>query len=462
MISTPTDDPEPRISTLDNGLRVASEEVPGLSGISMGVWLAMGSVDERPGTGGRDPEYGGMHFLEHVLFKGTSSYGAFEISALMDRAGAELNAFTAKEHTCFHVQVPLGEHESAIDVLASVVAEGLCDDDSVAVERGVIADEIAGRDDDPEDLAAEIGYELALPAHPLGRSVLGSLDDLEALTPGALRGLHARALDPARIVVAVVGPLRHEELVDRIARGPLASLPARAAATDGTKDADGAERYTEEAFHSPRLLPVVGSVVPVRMAGQQSHIGMSLLTPARDDALRAPAHVAAAVLGAGVSSRLFQGIRERYGVGYNVDAGIEQFGPAGILHVSASAPTDRSTPLVTAVAEEIGNVAVTPPDAEELARATGYLRGSIVLGRDDPMARMARLGRHLLERGRATPLSESLDRLAAVTPDEVAEVWRRITEHGWHTVVLGPGRAGAQRRAAAPLALLSGAARRGR
>ena len=133
MISTPPAEPsaapipapEPRISTLDNGIRVVGEENPGLAGFTLGIWIGMGSVDERPGTGGRDPEYGGMHFLEHVLFKGTETYGAFEISALMDAAGAELNAFTAKEHTCFHVQAPAVEFAVALDVIASVVAEGL-------------------------------------------------------------------------------------------------------------------------------------------------------------------------------------------------------------------------------------------------------------------------------------------------------------------------------------------------
>ncbi|WP_333620144.1 M16 family metallopeptidase [Dietzia sp.] len=461
MISTPPAEPdpgapipapEPRISTLDNGIRIVGEENPGLAGFTLGIWIGMGSVDERPGTGGRDPEYGGMHFLEHVLFKGTETYGAFEISALMDAAGAELNAFTAKEHTCFHVQAPAVEFAVALDVLASVVAEGLCEDEAVEIERGVIADEIAGRDDDPEDLAAETGYELALPEHPLGRSVLGSAEDLAALTPSALRELHARALDPAKIVVSAVGPVPHERIVDRLASGPLARLAPRA----------GEDTYSESAFESRRLLPARGSLEAIRMSGQQSHVGMSVLTPGRDDRRRAAAHVAAAALGAGVSSRLFQGIRERYGVGYNVDAGIEQYGPAGILHVSASAPTPRSAHLLTAVGEEIEAFAVTPPDAEELWRASGYLKGSIVLGRDDPMARMARMGRHLLERGRIVSVTDSLARLEAVTPEQVAEAWELITGEGWHTVLLGPGRVGAQRRSAPILARLSGARGRAR
>lgn len=432
----------PRISELSSGVRVVSEEVPGLSGITCGVWLGMGSTDERPGTGGHSSEYGGMHFLEHVLFKGTKRFDAFEIASRTDAAGAEINAFTAKEHTCFHMQVPTGNEWEALEVLGSVVVEGSCTDEAVDVERGVIADEIAGRDDDPEDLAGEIGYELALPGHPLGRSILGDTRDLSTLTPSALRSLHARAMDPENIVIAAVSPVDHDELCAHLEDSPFAGLTPRRAE----------ERYAERAFDSPRLQPGRGELVALRIDGQQTHVGLTLLTPARDDARRPAVHVAAAVLGAGVSSRMFQGIREKNGVGYNVFAGVDQFGPAGVLQLGASAPANRARHLMTAVSEELGAFDVMPPDEAELRRATGYLRGAILLGYDDPMVRMGRLGRHLLERGNLTTVAESIERLRQVSASDVAEAWELITAQGWHTVVAGPGRERGLRKVASPLA----------
>lgn len=432
----------PRISELSSGVRVVSEEMPGLSGITCGVWLGMGSTDERPGTGGHSSEHGGMHFLEHVLFKGTTRFDAFEIASRTDAAGAEINAFTAKEHSCFHMQVPTGHEWEALDVLASVVVEGTCTDEAVDVERGVIADEIAGRDDDPEDLAGEIGYSMALPGHPLGRSILGDSRELDALTPAALRRLHSRAMDAENIVIAAVGPVDHDELCARLEDSPFADL------TSGRAE----ERYAERAFGSPRLHAARGALAAIRVEGQQTHVGLTVLTPARDDPRRPAVHVVAAVLGAGVSSRMFQGIREKYGVGYNVFAGVDQFGPAGILQIGASAPANRAQHLMTAVAEELRAFDVMPPDEAELRRATGYLRGAILLGYDDPMVRMGRLGRHLLERGRLTTVEESIERLRQVSTPDVAEAWELVTAHGWHTVVAGPGRERGLRKVASPLA----------
>lgn len=432
----------PRISELSSGVRVVSEEVPGLSGITCGVWLGMGSTDERPGTGGHSSEYGGMHFLEHVLFKGTTRFDAFEIASRTDAAGAEINAFTAKEHTCFHMQVPTGSEWEALEVLASVVVEGTCTDEAVNVERGVIADEIAGRDDDPEDLAGEIGYSMALPSHPLGRSILGDSSDLDALTPVALRRLHARSMDPENIVIAAVGPVAHDELCANLEDSPFAGLTSRPAEA----------RYAERAFDSPRLQPASGELAALRIDGQQTHVGLTVLTPARDDPRRPAVHVAAAVLGAGVSSRMFQGIREKYGVGYNVYAGVDQFGPAGVLQLGASAPASRARHLMTAVAEELGAFDVMPPDEAELGRATGYLRGAILLGYDDPMVRMGRLGRHLLERGEIITVEESIERLRRVRAADVADAWELILAQGWHTVVAGPGRERGLRKLASPLA----------
>lgn len=432
---------EPRISTLPNGLRVVSEEVPGLSGVTMGIWLGFGSIHERPGSGRTPSEYGGMHFLEHVLFKGTDRLDSHALAGAMDRLGAEFNAFTGKEHTCFHAQVPAIGRAATFALLATVVAEGACRDADVEVERGVIADELAGRDDDPEDLAAEFGCQFALPDHPLGRSILGDPEDLHRLTGATLRALHRRVLDPTRIVVAMVGPVAHEQVVADVDNSPLARLEA----------VPLEQTLTETAFDSPRLRAHPGGLYPVRVPGQQLHLCLSALGPAREDALRPATHVATAVLGGGVSSRLFQQVRERQGVAYNVFAGVEQFGPASLVQVAASAPVARAAELMTAVAAELQDLATSAATEDEIDRAIGYLRGAILLGQDDPMARMVRLGRHLLERGRVHSVAESVARLEAVSGPDVRAAWEQVTATGWHTVVLGPHRTGALVRLARPV-----------
>ena len=429
---------EPRVSTLNNGLRVVSEQVPGLCGVTVGIWLGTGSIHERPGSGGAPSEFGGMHFLEHVLFKGTRRYTGAEIAAQMDLVGADFNAFTGKEHTCFHAQVPAENLSAVIEILASVVAEGTCTDADVEIERGVIIDELAGRDDDPEDLATELGYEMALPHHPLGRSILGSTSDVESLTAATLRALHHRALDPASIVVAAVGPVVHEDLVDDVNKTTLAQLPQR----------DSEKLRLERAFSSPRLHAHPGALHLLRMPGQQLHLCLSALGPARDDELRPATHLAATVLGGGVSSRLFSRVRERHGIAYNVFAGVEQFAAASVVQISASAPMSRAAELLAATATELDAFAAEPPSDEELIRAKAYVRGAIVLGRDDPMARMTRLGRHTLDRGRVHPVADSLSRIEAVSPEDVAAAWHQLTARGWHAVLLGPTR----RRAALRLA----------
>lgn len=422
---------EPRITTLANGVRVVSETVPGLYGTAIGIWLGSGSIDEHTGTDGTAREVGGMHFLEHVLFKGTHRYSGTDIATRMDLLGADFNAFTGKEHTCFHAQVPAANTSGVIDILASVVTEGTCADADVATERGVITDELVGRDDDPEDIATEIGYEMTFPEHPLGRSILGTRRDVDCLTPDTLRTLHQRALDPARIVLAAAGPVDHDTLVADVTMTPLAQLAPRPAQPTTS---------TNHAADTTPLRAHPGSVRLVRMPGQQLHVCLSALGPARNAALRPATHVAATALGGGVSSRLFSRVRERLGIAYTIFAGVEQFDAASIVQVTASAPIERATDLVTATAAELEHFSLLPPDEDELRRAQAFARSSVLLGRDDPMTRMTRLGRHVLDRGQVVPVAQSLARIDAVTTQQVAAAWEELTAMGWHAVVLGPQR----------------------
>ncbi|MBB1030408.1 insulinase family protein, partial [Dietzia sp. SLG310A2-38A2] len=213
-------DPTIRVDRSIPGLRVVTENLPWCHTAAVGVWIAAGSADEAP------EEHGAAHFLEHVLFKRTATASGRELSEQIDLLGGDLNAYTGREHTCYHVHVPAEGLATAVDVLVDVVARGSCDPEDVEIERDVVLDELAGRADDPEDLACELATGAVLGDDPLARPIIGTEESVEALDARTLRAFHRRVLRAGDVVVAAAGRIDHEDLVKRIADGPLAAVVA--------------------------------------------------------------------------------------------------------------------------------------------------------------------------------------------------------------------------------------------
>lgn len=399
------------------GIRVVTEALPWCHTAAVGVWLAAGSADEGPA------EHGAAHFLEHVLFKRTDTASGREISERIDLLGGDLNAYTGREHTCYHVHVPAEGLATALDVLVDVVARGTCAQEDVEVERDVVLDELAGRADDPEDLACELVTGAVLGGDPLGRPIIGTEESVEALDADTLRAFHRRALRAGHVVVAAAGRIDHDDLVRRIAEGP---LPGSVAHDDGV-----AARPPAGWADSPLLAGEDDD-------SEQVLFALSRRTPARDHADRASAQVGTAVLGGGLSSRLFQRVREELGLAYTVYAAMDQFRSTGLVTVVAGSPADRAEELSGALAEVVTGMVADPPSADEVERAVGHLTGSIRLGLDDPMSRMTRIGRHLLDRDAVVPVEDSVARLAAVTRDDVVGYWSREPAP-WCLAAVGPG-----------------------
>lgn len=399
------------------GIRVVTEHLPWCHSAAVGVWIGAGSADELP------DEHGAAHFLEHVLFKRTSTASGRELSERIDLLGGDLNAYTGREHTCYHVHVPAEGLADAVAVLTDVVANGLCHPVDVDIEREVVIDELAGRADDPEDLACDLATTAVLGNDPLARPVIGTEESVAALDAETLSAFHRRILRAGDVVVAAAGRIDHDALVRWIAEGP---LPAVVGVPDGSDSSPGQGWVTD---------PIV---VGEDEDSEQVLITLARRTPARDHQDRAASQIATAVLGGGLSSRLFQRIREELGLAYTVYSSIDQYRHTGVLSVVAGCPIGRAEELCGEVGEVVLGMSTIAPTADEVGRAVGHLTGSILLGLDDPLSRMTRIGRHLLDRDAVIPVAESMNRLLAVTHEDVLRYWESETAP-WCLAAVGPG-----------------------
>jgi predicted Zn-dependent peptidase len=390
---------------LAGGLRVVTEFVPSVRSASVGVWVNVGSRDEGPTVAGA------AHFLEHLLFKATPTRTSVEIAQAVDAVGGELNAFTAQEHTCYYSHVLDEDLELAVDLVADVVLNGVCDAGDVAVERDVVLEEIAMRDDDPEDTLGEVFLSAMFGDHPLGRPVIGSIDSVSSMTRNQLQSFHVRRYVPERMVVAVAGNIDHDYVVAlvrrhfgaRLTKGRTPVLPR-----------SGAGR-----------LPGRPSLILINRDSEQTHMSLGVRIPGRSWEHRWALSVLNGALGGGLSSRLFQEIRETRGLAYSVYAGClpERF--------------DEVVRLTTEVLETVARDGITE---SECRIAKGSLRGALVLGLEDSASRMNRLGRSELNYGEYRTISDTLQRIDDVTVDEVNSVARKVLSGSYGAAVLGPHR----------------------
>jgi predicted Zn-dependent peptidase len=406
---------------LPGGLRVLTEAVPGVRSVSLGIWVSTGSRDETPA------QAGAAHYLEHLLFKGTRRRSAACIAEAFDGVGGELNAFTAKEHTCFYAHVLDTDLPMALDVLADVVTDALLHAAHVELERNVVLEEIAIRDDDPEDLVGELFDEALYGDHPLGRPIVGTEESVRAMDRAVLHDFWRGRYTTPRMVVAAAGNLRHEHVVE-LAAATLGTAAARAGLA--------AEPAPLRAADPPAPTGVHLALLPDD--SEQAHFIVGVPGISRHDPRRPALSVLNTVLGGGPSSRLFQQVREERGLAYSVYSSTATYADAGSLAVYAGCGPERLGEVATVVRGVLADVAANGLTAAELNRARGALRGGLVLGSEDTTSRMNRIGRSEVDHGRQRTLSESLDRIAAVTGDEVAALARELLAVPPTVAVVGP------------------------
>ncbi|MFI5779867.1 M16 family metallopeptidase [Nocardia sp. NPDC051570] len=410
-----------RRTVLPGGLRVVTEHVPGVRSASIGVWVGVGSRDETPSVAGA------AHFLEHLLFKATPTRSALDIAQSVDAVGGELNAFTAKEQTCYYAHVLDEDLPLAVDLVSDVVLNGLCRAEDVSVERQVVLEEISMRDDDPEDTVGDSFLTALFGDHPVGRPVIGTIESIESMTAAQLHGFHLRRYRPDRMVVAVAGNVEHEHTVELVYR-------AFAHHLDHTRD-PAPRREGQFRMRTPPQLHWM------RRDSEQAHLVFGVRAFGRHEGeKRWPLSVLNTVLGGGLSSRLFQRIREERGLAYSVYSGVDTFADTGAFSVYLGCQPENLgevASLARGVLEEVAANGIT--DAE-CARAKGSLRGGLVLGLEDSGSRMNRIGRSELSYGNHRSVSETLSRIDSVTTQEVSAVARTLLARPVAVSVAGPYR----------------------
>ncbi|WP_300008880.1 pitrilysin family protein [Pseudonocardia sp.] len=406
---------------LAGGLRVLSETVPGVRSVSLGIWIAIGSRDETPA------QAGAAHYLEHLLFKGTRTRTAAGIAEEFDAVGGDLNAFTAKEHTCFYAHVLDNDLPMAVDVLADVVTDAVMAPADVEIERGVVLEEIAMRDDDPEDLLGELFDESLFGSHPLGRPVIGSESSIRGMVRDTLHDFWRGEYTTPRMVVAAAGNLAHPHLVALVEKAFDAATSRAGAAAPAAPRPAG----TVALPRGPRLVLRCEDT-------EQAHLMLGVPGVSRHDPRRSALSVLNTALGGGPSSRLFQQVREQRGLAYSVYSGLTGYTDAGTFCVYAGCAPERLGEVASVVRSVLGEVAAGGLTPAEVERAQGNLRGGLVLGLEDTPSRMNRLGRSELDHGRQRTLAESLGRIAAVTPEQVADVARELLSGPLTAAVVGP------------------------
>ena len=395
-----------RRSVLPSGVRILSESVPGARSSTIGYWVAVGSRDELPVT------YGSTHFLEHLLFKGTTTRTALDIAVSFDAVGGEHNAMTAKEYTCYYAKVQDRDLPMAVDVLADMFTSSTLDPEEFETERGVILEELAMADDDPSDVTSERFFEAVLGDHPLGRPIGGSAQAIGAVSREAVwahYGANYRAQD---LVITVAGAVDHDELVSSVS----AALE-RAGWNLAAESAPVARRDA-----TPGLIEQGSPLVIVNRPIEQANIIVGVQGLAATDDRRATLSVMNAIFGGGMSSRVFQEIREKRGLAYSVYSFAPSYSDAGLYGIYAGCSPAKAPQVAELMFGEFARLGENGVTDEELARAVGQLSGASALALEDSDTRMSRLGRSEITLGEFADLDEALRRLSLVTSDGVRDL----------------------------------------
>jgi predicted Zn-dependent peptidase len=385
------------LSTLPDGERVVTERLDRVRSVAIGFWIGTGSRDEDSSRAGVS------HFIEHLLFKGTSSYSAQAIAEIFDGIGGELNAMTTREYTVVYARV-LDDHlETALDVMTDMVyAPTLGDLDS---EREVVLEEIAMVEDTPQELVHDLAGAAIFGSHPLGRPIIGSAEVISTVSRRALRAFHRSRYVPPGTVVAAAGSVDHEKLAGLLAEHARKRTPAAPRPAPARRALNGRLR--------PRL-------VFQRKATEQYHVCVGAPGISRADPRRFAASALDGILGGSASSRLFQEIREKRGLAYNVYTFASLYEETGELGVYVGTREENLADCLEILAREVADVAAGGVRSDELRRAKESLKGRIMLSMESTSNRANRLGKSVVTETELLSLDEILESIEAVTADDVA------------------------------------------
>jgi predicted Zn-dependent peptidase len=403
-----------------SGLRVVTERMPGVRSVALGLWVLAGSRDEPP------PISGSSHFLEHLLFKGTKARSARDIAEAFDAVGGEVNAFTAKEYTAYYSRVRDRDLPMAVEHLADMLQHSVLRTADFEAEKRVILEEINVHEDTPDDLVHDLFTETLWPGHPLGRPVLGTKSSIRSASRDQVRRFYRRHYVPGSVVVVAAGNLHHDALLDLVGEHM----------DPGRIRSRGPSAWNLREAKTPPV-PSGRSLVR-RRPTEQAHICVGTSGLSRVDPDRFAFGVVNNAIGGGMSSRLFQEVRERRGLAYSVYSYHSMYAEAGVFCAYAGTTPGRAKEVLAIVRGELQDVADKGLSLDEFERAKGHMKGSLVLSLEDPAGRMSRLGRSEIGHGETLTVNQLLARIEAVTPEDARRAAERVLSQPMTTTVLGP------------------------
>ena len=393
-----------RRSVLPSGLRIVTEEVASVRSAAIGIWVNVGSRDETPAVAGAS------HFLEQLLFKGTNRRTALEISSSIESVGGEMNAFTSKEYTCFYARVIDTDLPMAIDVISDLITSSIVTALDVDAERKVVLEEIAMRDDDPSDLVHDLYAETYFGDTPLGRPILGNIDSMNSMSRTSVFNYYKKRYLPQDLVVAVAGNINHKRVV---------AMVDKALSCDDFLDVTGVPVLRPNTAPKKAAQQSVGLI---SRPTEQAHMFYGMEGVARHDDRRFAMGILASALGGGMSSRLFQEIREKRGLAYSVYAYAQQFAGSGQIGFYAGCKPDKAVEVLEIIREVLADVADNGMSHEEIERAKGAVRGSLVLSQEDSGSRMSRIGKNEIVYGAIMGFDDILKAVSKVNEADIREI----------------------------------------
>ena len=399
------------LATLSNGLRIVTDRIDTVDTVSLGLWVDVGTRHEAPEINGA------AHFLEHMAFKGTERRSAAQIAEEIEAVGGHLNAYTAREQTAYYAKILAGDLPLAVDIIGDILQHSTFDAEELARERAVVLQEIGQAEDTPDDIVFDHFQSAAFPDQPMGRPVLGKAEIVGSLSGETIRGYMHRHYAPSRLVLAAAGLVDHERLVE-LARAAFAELPVGDAADAEPARYMGGEIRVErdlEQVHVVMGLPGVGYLDP-------DHYALGLLST---------------VVGGGMSSRLFQEIREKRGLVYSIYSFASSFHDGGLFGIYAGTGEREAAEILPLLIEELNRVPATVTE-EELARARAQSKAGILMSRESTSNRAEQLASQLLTYGRPLPAEEIIARIEAVDVPHLARIARRLTAGAPTLAALGP------------------------
>lgn len=402
---------------LPNGLRIISEEVPTVRSATIGYWVGIGSVDETPEVGGA------AHFLEHLLFKGTPKRTAMEISSEIEAVGGDMNAFTSQEYTCFHAKVLDENVPLAIDVLSDMLTDSNVTPLDVEQERNVVLEEISMHEDEPGELSYDRFSQKLLGDQPIGRPIIGTRETITNMTRDQVHGFYQNYYSPENTVISMAGNFKHEEAVALI--------------ENSFNQTRWNTQNSPKPIRNKAPLPAPGTgVTLVSKDTEQAHLIWGMKGFDRHHPERYSMAVLNAALGGGMSSRLFQEIREKHGLVYTVYSFAHQFTGVGMFGVYAGCVKEKVGDVVTLIRAELEKVVKAGITQVELDRGKGQIKGGLLLGLEDTNSRMSRIAKSELVMGEHQTIDQAIEKINAVTLNQVQQAASEIfTQEGLLSVV---------------------------